>query len=187
MIMDKQQWREFCKLRLRNADTYELMVSDALIISRLLALTEYRNAGSIFCYASRDREVDTDPIIENALNANKTIALPRIIGNGMMEARWISDLNQLQPGRFGIREPLAEAPIAPTKNIDMAIIPCLSCDMEGHRLGYGGGYYDRYLAHTTCYKVALCRERSLAMLLPTDETDIRMDFVITEKRTVVVC
>lgn len=185
--MDKQQWREFCKLRLKNADTYELMVSDALIVSRLLALTEYRNAVNIFCYASRNGEIDTDPIIENALNSTKTVSLPRIISKNIMEAKAISDLNQLQLSSFGIREPRASAPTTPPQNIDMAIIPCLSCDIEGHRLGYGGGYYDRYLANTTCYKVALCRERSLAMLLPHDETDIRMDFVITEKRIVVVC
>ncbi|MEG1537661.1 MAG: 5-formyltetrahydrofolate cyclo-ligase [Clostridiales bacterium] len=182
--MDKKQWRDFCKLRLKNANMRELIVGDTLIISRLLALPEYRQAQCIFCYASKDREIDTFPILEHALRSEKIVSLPKVIGRGQMEARWIIDLNQLVPGAYGVKEPKAEQPVLTPNRIDVAVIPGLSCDVEGRRLGYGGGYYDRYLARSACFKVALCRERSLALKLPVDDYDILMDAVITERRTI---
>ncbi len=184
--MDKKQWREFCKRRLEYTDSGELMIGDALIVSRLLALPEYRQAESVFCYASKGREIDTFPILENALANGKIVSLPKIIGKGLMEARWIASLRQLSPGAFGVQEPGADQPQLAPNRIELAIVPCLSCDLQGRRLGYGGGYYDRYLKQASCFKVALCREMSLAVKLPAEEHDVRMDVVITERRTIYI-
>ncbi len=182
--MDKAQWRAFCKRRIKNADMRQLMISDALIVSRLLALPEYRRAESVFCYASKEREIDTFPILEHALQGGKIVALPKIIGPGVMEARWIASLNQLTPGPFGVQEPRPEQPVLTPNRIELAIIPGLCFDLQGGRLGYGGGYYDRYLVQTKCFKVALCREMSFAFQLPVEAFDQRMDAIVTERRTI---
>ncbi|MCR4962847.1 MAG: 5-formyltetrahydrofolate cyclo-ligase [Firmicutes bacterium] len=182
--MDKKQWRAFCKQRLEDADEEQLAAAGRRIVSRLLALPAYKQAESIFCYASKGREIDTFPILEDALANGKIVALPRITGRGRMEARWIASTEQLSPGAFGVPEPGADQPQLAADRIRLAVIPCLSCDLQGRRLGYGGGYYDRYLKKTDCLKVALCREMSLAFHLPGEEHDVLMDVIITERRTI---
>lgn len=160
--------------------------ADRRIAQAVRELSQYRRAGLIFAYVSVGREVDTRDIISRALRDGKRVAVPRCGKEaGRMEAVEIRSLKDLRPGRFGIPEPRAEcAPVEP-EEVSFCVVPCLSADPEsGARLGYGGGYYDRYLARVRAFKAALCREEALRLRLPRDAHDLPMDAVITENHVI---
>ena len=127
-------------------------------------------------------EINTRPILEHILSAGKRLGVPRCIEKGVMEVRSVTSLDQLKPGMYGIPEPDEACPLICPGEIDLAFVPCLSCSRDGRRLGYGGGYYDRYLARTGCRRIALCQEKMTEEAIPAEEWDLRMDGVITEKR-----
>lgn len=110
-------------------------------------MPEYQSAGTIFCFVGTGREIDTRPILRHALNSGKTVCVPLCTTPGQMELRRITALEELRPGKFHIPEPPADAPCVAVDEVDLAILPCLSCNHLGQRLGRGGGYYDRFLAH----------------------------------------
>ena len=143
------------------------------IARHLLALPEYRSAGAVFCFVSAGREIDTRPILEQTLADGKMLCVPLCVADGIMELRAIRDLKELFPGAYGILEPPADSPALSPDQIDLAVIPCVTCSREGRRLGRGGGYYDRFLAHYRGAAVLLCRERLLAAGF-TDEEYARL-------------
>ena len=147
--------------------------ADRAIARHLLALPEYRSAGAVFCFVSAGREIDTRPILEQTLADGKMLCVPLCVADGIMELRAIRDLKELFPGAYGILEPPADSPALSPDQIDLAVIPCVTCSQEGRRLGRGGGYYDRFLAHYRGAAVLLCRERLLAAGF-TDEEYARL-------------
>lgn len=118
--------------------------ADAAIAARVLAMPEYLQAGTVFCFVSTPREIDTRPILADALARGKRLCVPLCAEKGVMELRRITALDQLAPGAYGIPEPPADSPAVSCDETDFAVIPCLSCDRSGRRLGRGGGYYDRF-------------------------------------------
>ena len=100
---------------------------------------------------------------------------------GIMEVRQITCMDQLEHGIYGLMEPKRNTPIVEKREIDLGIIPCVSADLRGKRLGHGAGYYDRYLSDTEFLKVVLCRRELLWEEIPTDNYDVPMDLVVTEK------
>ncbi|MFH1513333.1 MAG: 5-formyltetrahydrofolate cyclo-ligase [Bacillota bacterium] len=159
--------------------------SDRGIREALLALDVWKQASTVFIYVSVGREPETRGIILAALAAGKTVAVPRCLRGGEMEARVIQSLDGLMPGPFGIPEPGAGHRLLPPQDIELAVAPCVAADRQGFRLGHGGGYYDRYLAKVHCPAVCLCRARLLQNALPHDALDRPMDRVITEHDCVV--
>lgn len=87
----------------------------------------------------------------------------------------------MEAGKYGIMEPGAHAPVIQAEEINLAIVPCMSCSHDGRRLGYGGGYYDRYLGRTRAVKAVICRERIMRADIPVEPHDQMMDMVISEK------
>lgn len=154
--------------------------TDLEIQSRLLMSAEYRRSDTILIYAARENEIATDGIIHAALANGKTVALPVCRKGGVMTFHRIDSLSQLEPGRFGIMEPVTGCEeVIPGKNT-LCVCPALCCDMRGYRLGWGAGYYDRYLAKYDCLKAALCYSDSLIPAFEVFDYDIRMDLVCTE-------
>ena len=98
----------------------------------------------------------------------------------MMEAREIQSKQDLVPGKYGIWEPAPHCPLVPVDEIQFALIPCVSCDITGKRLGHGGGYYDRYLAAYSKTAALVCPAALLSDRIPVDAYDIAIPFVITE-------
>ena len=146
---EKQQLRAIVR-RLEAALAPEYKAKSARSIAhRLLAMPEYQEAQTVFCFGGTNREIDTRPILEDALAAGKTLCVPLCTEPGHMESRQITDLNQLVPGRCGLLEPTADTPVIPVDAIDFAVLPCVTCNYLGQRLGHGGGYYDRYLQQIT--------------------------------------
>lgn len=174
----------YIKLEREYIDLASLEIAKALFDMRW-----YKEARTIFCYMSTEREVQTDKIISQAILDGKRIAIPRCLGNGIMESRIYFEDDRTYPlesGTLGIREPKIENPLVDASEIDLAIIPCLSCDKEGNRLGHGAGYYDRFLSGKSgdkIKKVCLCFSKLLADFIHIDDNDIRMNVVLTEENT----
>lgn len=162
--------------------------ADRKIRQLLAGMEQYRQAKSLFVFVGTGWEVDTWPLIEDALKQGKLVAVPRCLpgtgaasGGGIMEAclidsRW--QLRQVPP--LGLWEPALGSPILPAQAIDFAVVPCLACDKAAHRLGRGGGFYDRFLGQGSFYKAAVCRRDFLQEALPLEPHDQAMDAVVTE-------
>jgi len=159
--------------------------SDQGIQKNLLALEQWKRASVVFLYVSMGREPETRGMIRAALLAGKTVAVPKSLENGAMEARIITSLHELATGRYGISEPGAESPLVLPEKLDLIVAPCTAADRQGYRLGHGGGYYDRYLARVQCQTVCLCRGRLLQNDLPHDKRDRPVDEIITENECIV--
>ena len=159
---------------------------DASIAEHVKALPQYAVAASVFTYLSVGEEVDTRGIIRDAWSQGKTVAVPRCVpGTRTMEWHVIESFDNLEPGSFGIEEPPANPSmlIDPTTAgpLDIAIVPALSFDAHGFRLGYGGGFYDVFLPTFAGVPIGLCRNAQMSTEpLPTDVTDVPVPFVVTE-------
>ena len=182
---EKQQLRAIVR-RLEAALAPEYKAKSARSIAhRLLAMPEYQEAQTVFCFVGTDREIDTRPILEDALAAGKTLCVPLCTEPGRMESRQITDLHQLVPGRYGLLEPTADTPVSPVDAIDFAVLPCVTCNYLGQRLGRGGGYYDRYLeTHPGHKTIALAYEFQILHELPAEPYDKSVDMIVTEKRVI---
>lgn len=157
------------------------------IQSALLNLDYYKHSETIHCYISMDsnREVITDPIIENALANGKTVIVPRVENKGRLSHHFISGLDQLVENRWGVREP-AEDQQADPEDADMIIVPMTGGDRQKNRLGYGKGYYDRFLSGLNKpKKIGLLYDFTLkSEPLPVEDFDIRLDMLITESEII---
>ncbi len=165
-----QMRKEFLSLR-------TCAVSSDLKTSDLNAFSEFKNAKVIFCYVSAHGEVGTHNLIEELLK-EKDVVVPYCTDKcGNMIAVKINSPADLAEGSFGILEP--KNPVEfPKEKIDFAIVPGIAFDKEGFRLGYGKGYYDRFLCDISPYKLGVCKKEFLVDSLPHDEYDIKMDNVM---------
>lgn len=133
----------------------------------------------VLAYSALPDEVPTQSLLDHLVAADKTVLLPRVVNNTDMELRHYTGRHDLQPGAYGIMEPVGQ-PFTEYEQIDVAIIPGMAFDREGHRLGRGKGYYDRFLSRVpNIYKIGLCFSWQLVDSVPTDEHDIRMDETVT--------
>lgn len=178
---EKQQLRAVMRARERQLSDRYRRESDQAIAAHLTAMPEYQAAGTIFCFVGTPHEIDTRPILENALATGKRLCVPLCTGPGMMELRQITTLSQLTPGAYGIPEPPEDAPTVSVDETDFAILPCLTCNHLGHRLGQGQGYYDRFLAHYRSGAVLLCREKLIREEIPLEPHDYPIPWVLTER------
>ena len=153
--------------------------SDRVIIEKLLNLSEFKNAETVFLYYSVGREVSTASLIEKLLSEGRSAALPVCGNGGAMSFYPVIGKETLHPGKFGIPEPPVTREVRPGAK-DVIIVPALCCDRYGNRLGHGAGYYDRYLAEHDCFTVCLCRKRMLESFIPTEPTDVAVSLVLTE-------
>ena len=182
MIVDiKKQLRNSVREEIAALPEDYIKSSNDGIFKRLLSLDEYMNAKSILLYHSIDREPDTIAIANAALEAGKTVAFPYCYSGGKMEARIIDNLNQLTPAILGIPAPPDNAPVIAPDDLDLIIVPALLFDTSGYRLGYGGGYYDRYLSELSAFTVGITRHRLLRSDVPTEPHDVAVNCLITEE------
>jgi 5-formyltetrahydrofolate cyclo-ligase len=156
---------------------------DSTIQSRLLALAEYAQADIIFTYVSKPIEVDTISLINAALANRKQVAVPLCIPDTYdMEFYCITSFDDLEKGLFGVLEPIpSQCRLVTDYSKGLCIVPGLSFDAQGYRLGYGKGYYDRFLAEFTGDTVGICYSGCVQWNLPHGYYDKPVDLLITEK------
>lgn len=159
---------------------------NAAICRRVLASEPYQAAKTLFIYWSTEDEIDTHAIVFDALRQGKRVCVPKCLSGHRMEPRQILSERDLTEESFGIAEPGAHCMAIPPEEIDLCIIPALACDPTGARLGYGGGFYDRFLPQTTAYRMALCAHGRILPRLPVQPHDIRCACIITEQEVMSV-
>ena len=178
--MDKSELRRQIADRVKALNPDYCRAADTAICSHVTASSLYARAKTLFCYVGTDREIDTAALLRAALADGKVVALPLCTGKGIMEARQIRSMDDLVSGKFGILAPGPHCPIVEPEALELAIVPCSTGNRRGQRLGYGGGFYDRYLPRTDCPKMLLCRQLLVCEDIPLEEHDIPMDYLATE-------
>ena len=152
------------------------------ITEALTQLPEYRNAERIMAYADYNHEVITRYIIEQAWKDGKEVAVPKVFGKDMVFYR-LTDFSQLESGYFGIPEPKEDGETVSWEEA-MMVMPGVAFDRNNHRVGYGGGFYDRYLEkHPQMERVAIAFSFQMLPEVPTEPTDICPQIIVTEKET----
>lgn len=152
---------------------------DAFLRERFMTLPEVYAAANVMAYVSTAREPDTMPLLQKLLSMGKCLLLPRVSGDGFMEARAVSDLAVLVRGAFGILEPDSTAPLIAPDKIEVVLVPGVAFDLERRRLGRGGGYYDRFLPETHAFTAALAAPVQLLPEVPAESHDVCVDCLIT--------
>lgn len=175
--MDKAALRKKIREKKRAMTAVEIEEASARL-GELFAATEYyRQAKSIYGYLPYNQEVRTVPMLERALRDGKRVAVPKCYGDEMRFI-WMDDLSKVEKGYAGIPEPVADGPVADDPQA-LVLMPGLAFDPEGRRIGYGGGFYDRFLANEPEHPtLALCYAFQMMPKLETEEFDIPVDCVL---------
>lgn len=179
----KRELREQFKDLRRGMEPGVKARKDGAILERLVKLPEYRAAKLVLTYVSTAIEVDTFALIRKALAEGKRVAVPYCLpGKVEMLFCEISSLETLAPGSFGVLEPdPGRQPVLTAFPRSICILPGLGFDLEGYRLGYGKGYYDRFLSKYRGTNIGVCYNICLKPLLPHGRYDKMVDILVTEK------
>lgn len=152
------------------------------ILERLQGIPAYENARQVMTYVSMGSEVDTRPLLHSRIRHKQTVCVPLTIKGGrQMQPCVIQGMDDLAEGAFGVLEPKVPTPCVLEKG-DVVIVPALAFDTAGHRLGYGAGYYDRFLANCPALTIGLCYEQCLLPSVSPQAHDIPVDIIVTEAR-----
>ena len=175
--MDKTELRREIRTRKRAMTEEEIETRSARLAQLFFASEAYQKAKTIYGYLPYNQEVRTVPMLERALKDGKKVAVPKVYGDEM-KFLYLDDLNAVAKGYAGIPEPIADEPVAQDETA-LVLMPGLAFDPQGHRIGYGGGFYDKFLAaephHPT---LALCYEFQMLPKLDVEDHDIPVDTVL---------
>ena len=175
--MDKASLRKEIREKKRAMTEEQIVEASAKLAELFLASDLYRQARSVYGYLPYNQEVRTIPILERALRDGKRVAVPKVYGD-TMNFIWMEELSAVSEGYASIPEPVADAPVADDPTA-LVLMPGLAFDPQGHRIGYGGGFYDKFLAsepeHPT---LALCYAFQMREQLETEEFDKNVDCVL---------
>ena len=175
--MDKKALRREIREKKRAMSQAEIISRSEKLGELFLKSQAYQNAKTISGYLPYNQEVRTVPMLEQALRDGKRVAVPKIYGD-TMRFLYLEDLSKVEKNDMGIPEPVADTPVAEDKTA-LVLMPGLAFTKQGDRMGYGGGFYDRFLAgepdHPT---LALCYDFQIVDSLPTEEFDIPVDTVL---------
>ena len=175
--MDKKELRAAIRAKKRAMTEEEICRrSEALgVLFRNAEL--YKNAKTVYGYLPYNQEVRTVAMLEQAILDGKRVAVPKVYGEEMRFI-YLDDLSQVATGYAGIPEPVADEPVADDTTA-LVLMPGLAFDPQGHRIGYGGGFYDRFLEQEPDHPtLALCYEFQMLPHLETEEHDIPVDCVL---------
>ena len=181
--MRKDELRRQMRLRKQQYTQQQLEELSLPVLARLRP--RLAEARIILAYYSLPDEVNTHQLIDDLLADGKTVLLPTVIGEGLMEWHVYSSKSELKNGAFGIGESAGEIYsgfskyTSPSEKQMIALVPGVAFDAVGRRLGRGKGYYDRFLAaHPHIYKIGVCFDFQRVMEVPVDEQDVPVDEVI---------
>ncbi|MBI2656341.1 5-formyltetrahydrofolate cyclo-ligase [Candidatus Woesearchaeota archaeon] len=161
----------------------EIAQKSRQIEKNLFNLEKYKKSKAVMFFVSFNSEVNTHDMIKKSLK-EKTVVVPKVVHHEI-EPSVIIDFDNLVPsGKFGILEPIEAMKIA-CKNIGLILVPGIAFDKEGHRIGYGFGYYDKFLKKVPkAFKIGLCFDFQVVEKIPREMHDVPVDMIVTEKRVI---
>lgn len=149
------------------------------IHQKLSDLKQYKEAEDILFYLSKEDEIETKGLITKALQDGKNVYVPCIQGDQLIICPLTKE-STLQTGPFGVLEPVNKEDCTHPKQLDLILVPGLAFDERGHRLGYGKGYYDRFLKETEAFKIGMAFTEHVLKELPIEPHDVPLDLIITD-------
>ena len=175
--MDKKELRRQIRELKRAMTSEQIDAASARLGELFLNCPQYKEAKTIYGYLPYNQEVRTIPMLEQAMREGKRVAVPKCYGDEMRFI-YMDDLSKVEKGYANIPEPIADDPVADDKTA-LVLMPGMAFTKDGKRMGYGGGFYDKFLAaepdHPT---VALCYDFQMVEDLPTEDYDIPVDCVL---------
>ena len=179
----KNQIKESILEKRNSLSKKEIIEKSKKIENTLFNLEKYKNSKVIMFFVSFNSEVHTHDMINQALK-NKTVVIPKVV-HKEIEPSVIIDFDNLLPsGNFGILEPIEAMKIS-NKNIDLVLVPGIVFDKEGHRIGYGLGYYDKFLRKVSkAIKIGLAFDFQVVDKIPREMHDVPVDIIVTEERVI---
>lgn len=175
--MDKKTLRKQIREQKRAMTPEQIATASEKLVQMFLGTELYRQAETIYGYLPYNQEVRTVPLLQQALADGKRVAVPKVYEDEM-KFIYMTDLTQVAEGYAGIPEPIADDPVADDPTA-LVLMPGMAFDTQGHRIGYGGGFYDRFLAEEPNHPtIALCYDFQMVEDLPTEEFDIPVDCVL---------
>ena len=177
--MSKKSLRKIMREKRKLMDKSEKNILDKNLREKLFETEEYKNSKVIFVYVSTEEEINTTEIIKRAFVDGKVVTVPKVMKNGEMRALKINSLDELKVGYFNILEP-SESAEDLSDIVDLVIVPGLAFDKENKRLGYGGGFYDRFFEkYKECFKISLCYDYQFVETVYPEKYDISVDRIIS--------
>lgn len=186
-MLSKQELRKTVKLQRSKLSRKTLRDISDRIFKNLINHPWYLEARIIHCFASieKNNEVETHKVLEQILSDGKTLVMSKIVSRTDLNHFKVDSLSSLVDNNMGIPEP-ESGEFVEAQDLDLIIIPALACDRNGNRLGYGAGYYDRFLSRTSAKKLALCPHQFLIDSIPVEKHDQNLDAIITESDVLIV-
>ncbi len=167
-------------LEKRDNTSFDLLkIASEKMQKKLKKIYAFKNAKKIGVYYPIQSEIFTQDIIQELISDGKEVFLPKVIGE-KMEFRKIKDFSSLEKGRFDIMEPKDDCPT--NNNLDVILIPTVGISPDGVRLGYGHGFYDKFLAENNTTAIALTLEKQIVKNIPKSDHDVIIDWIVTEDR-----
>ena len=181
MLSEKKSLRKkFLALR-KNLSVEEREKLSREIVQKFLSSEVYKNSSVIMAYMPTADEIQLREFFADAFDKEKILAIPLIIGRGIMQPVILKNFDELEIGEFGILTVREDSrKFIDAEKIDCVIVPGAAFDIHGKRLGLGGGYYDRFLKKTSAKKIALAFDFQVVENLPTESHDMPVDFIFTE-------
>lgn len=183
--MDKNPEKESLRNRLletRDNTSFDLLkIASGIIQKKLRKIYAFKNAQKIGVYYPIGSEIFTQDIIQELISQGKEIFLPKVTGK-TMEFRKIIDFSSLEHGSFDIMEPKDDCPV--NNNLDVILVPTVGIDHSGVRLGYGYGFYDKFLVENKTITISLTLEKQIIKKIPKSDHDILMNWIVTEDQII---
>ncbi len=183
---DKEALRTRLLRQRRSIPEPEYYGASADIIERLKDLEEYQQAKTIHCYVSMNKrhEVETQVLIKEMLSKGKKVVVPKTnMGDGTLSNFRLHSFDDLEENKWGVLE-TENGEEVKAEELDLVIVPMVGGDENGNRIGYGRGFYDRFLRNLECPKIGLLFEDNVLKKIPTEKFDVPLDKIITEKRII---
>jgi len=180
MREQKDHIRQILRKRKESMDPKDRLEKSRSICQNIMGLI--RDGETVMVYTSKEKEVNTVPLITMLLERGNPVVVPIIVKEDVsLRLSYLRDMSSLVPSTFGVPEPIGSEIPAAVGDIDTILLPMLGFDLDGGRIGYGAGYYDRFLSQNRqLRKIGIAFACQEIKNLPVDENDIRMDCIITE-------
>lgn len=187
--MDKAELRQNLRNGLSEISSEMRRQKSLQACSNLVSLAMFKDASTVMIFLSLPYEVDTTEAIEQAWSLGKTVAVPRISWKqkAMDAVQFESFQEEISVSAFGLRTPVSQV-VVPLEEVDLVVAPGLGFDLQGNRLGQGGGYYDRFLCHPQlkAHRCGFAFDQQVVPCVPCEDTDQAMEFLVTDKQSVTV-